>query len=214
VKTAFAILALGLAQPVVPPTPPVRYGTVENPPRHGQFQTMRALAHALEGAAQEALEAARGVHATASGAAAAVASLERFGPDASAFHRRMDSYETERWDVPTAVAALDREASRVRNALRKLRDVGEISKSWSAALDALSLMKKVVAGLAVQVPAARRRLADYERDYAPFPEGADQGYEQYQRKRRHGGTDDPDYHSKPAGPEVAPSPTAPPKRGP
>jgi hypothetical protein len=89
----------------------------------------------------------------------------------------------------------------VNDTIRRSQAWAGVADEWNDVVDALSRMKRVLAGLAAQVPPAHRRLRDYDRDYGPFPEGRDQGYEQYQRKRAHGGTDDPDYHSKVKTPE-------------
>jgi hypothetical protein len=179
------------------PDPLVRFGTVENPLRRGQFETMRALAHDLDGTAQEFAAAARKtLYNPSSGARKLLASLDDFSRSATAFHERMDGYETHHWDVPAGVSRLERSAKRVNDTLRRSQAWAGIAGEWSDVVDAVSRMKRVVEGLGVQVPPARKRLGDYDRDYGPFPEGRDQGYEQYQRKRAHGGTDDPDYRSK------------------
>ena len=181
----------------MPPAAPVRFGTVENPLRRGQFETMRALAHYLDGTARDAAAGAKAKSGSRSSSARKVlASLDDFSRSASAFHERMDAYETHPWDVSRDVLRLERSATLVDDTLRRKPGGAGVPDGWNDVVDALGRMKSVLEGLGVQVPPARRRLSDYERDYGPFPEGRDQGYEQYQRKRHHGGTDDPDYRSK------------------
>lgn len=174
----------------------VSFGTVDNPFRRGQFETMRALAHYLDGTAQDAAVAAkRTLSNRSSSAREFLASLGDFSRRAAAFHGRMDDYQTHHWDVSGDVLSLERSARRVNDTIRRNQAWAGVAGEWNDVVDALDRMKRVLAGLAVQVPPAHRRLRDYDRDYGPFPEGRDQGYEQYQRKRAHGGTDDPDYHS-------------------
>ncbi len=180
-----------------PLAPQAHFGTVESPFRRGQFETMRALAHYLDGTAQDAAAAAnRTLGNRTSGAREFLASLDGFSRSAAVFHERMDEYETRHWDVAGEVLRLERSARKVNDTIRRSRAWAGVGDEWKDVVDALSRMKRVLGGLAVQVPPARKRLRDYDRDYAPFPEGRDQGYEQYQRKRAHGGTDDPDYRSK------------------
>ncbi|MEO8586094.1 MAG: hypothetical protein ABI584_08025 [Acidobacteriota bacterium] len=178
-----------------PPDTTVQFGTVDNPLRRGQFETMRALAHYLDGTARDAVVAANKALGNSS-SARNFASLGEFSRSATLFHERMDAYETHHRDVPGDIQRLERSAKRVSDTIRRNQAWAGASREWKDVVDALSRMKRVLAGLAVDVPPARRRLLDYDRDYAPFPEGRDQGYEQYQRKRVHGGTDDPDYRSK------------------
>lgn len=179
------------------PPAPVRFGTVENPLRRGQFETMRALAHYLDGTARDAAAAAKTKSSNRSSSTRKfLASLDDFSRSATAFHERMDAYEIHPWDVSVDVLKLDRSAGRMNDTIRRKAAWAGVADEWNGVVDALGRMKSVLEGLGVQVPPARRRLPDYERDYGPFPEGRDQGYEQYQRKRAHGGTDDPDYRSK------------------
>jgi len=172
------------------------YGTAENPLRRGQFETMRALAHFLDGTVRNVAETARATQKSRSRKTRdLLSSLDAFSSSASAFHERMDAYETHHRDVPADFLALEKKARRLDDAMRQTPAWADVAESWRDVTDTLSRMKRVLEGLGVEVPPARRRLADYERDYAPFPEGRNPGYEQYQRKRAHGGTDDPDYHS-------------------
>jgi len=179
------------------PAAPVRFGTVDSPFRRGQFETMRALAHYLDGAARNAADAAKAKSSNRSSSTRKfLASLDDFSRGATAFHARMDDYEIHPWDVSVDVLKLDRSAGRVNDTIRRKATWAGVADDWNGVVDALGRMKSVMEGLGVQVPPALRRLPDYDRDYGPFPEGRDQGYEQYQRKRAHGGTDDPDYRSK------------------
>ena len=180
-----------------PPAAPVRFGTIDNPFRRGQFETMRALAHYLDGTARDAAAAAKAKSSSRSSSARKfLASLDDFSRSATAFHERMDAYEIHPWDVSADVLRLDRAARRLDDTIRRKQSGAGVADEWNDVVDALGRMKSVLEGLGVQVPPALRRLPDYERDYGPFPEGRDQGYEQYQRKRAHGGTDDPDYRSR------------------
>lgn len=180
-----------------PLDPQVQFGTVDNPLRRGQFQTMRALAHYLDGNARDAAASANKTRGNPSSRARKfLASLDEFSRSATLFHERMDDYETHHRDVPADVERLERSARGVSDTIRRNQAWAAASGEWKDVVDALGRMKRVMAGLAVEVPPAHRRLRDYDRDYGPFPEGRDQGYEQYQRKRVHGGTDDPDYRSK------------------
>lgn len=180
----------------------VRFGTVDNPFRRGQFETMRALAHYLDGTAQDAaVDAKKTLSNRTSSEREFLASLDNFSRRATVFHERIDDYETHHWDVSGDVLRLERSGRRVNDTIRRSQAWAGVADEWNDVVDALSRMKRVLAGLAVQVPPAHRRLRDYDRDYGPFPEGRDQGYEQYQRKHAKGGTDDPDYHSKVKTPE-------------
>lgn len=206
--TLVAVLMVAAAlRAEAPPDSRGQFGTVDNPLRRGQFETMRALAHYLDGTARDAATAAkRNLGNRSSGVREFLASVDAFSRSATVFHGRMDDYETHPWDVSGDVLRLERSGRRVNDTLRRREAGAGVAEEWNDVLDGLSRMKRVLAGLAVKVPPARRRLRDYDRDYAPFPEGRDQGYEQYQRKRAHGGTDDPDYHSTVKIPETVTTP--------
>jgi hypothetical protein len=200
-RVLLACLLAGLALSVAPRAdaeadPPLVYGTAEKPFRRGQFETMRALANFLDGTARNVADTA---HETGNSRSRRtrdlLASLDAFSRSAREFHERMDAYEARHQDVPAEVLALERSAKRLNDMIRRAPAPADMADEWRDVVEALSRMKLLLAGLGVQVPPAHRRLPDYDRDYGPFPEGRDQGYDQYQRKRAHGGTDDPDYHS-------------------
>ncbi len=135
---------------------------------------MRALAHYLDEAAQDASSTAFGnVRGHSRSTRQFLASLNNFSQRASAFHERMDTYSTNPWDVPDEVASLDLSARRVNDTIRRTYVFADVADSWNNVVDALNQMKQVLAGYDVRVPPAHGRRGDYERDYAPFGTGND-----------------------------------------
>jgi hypothetical protein len=173
----------------------LRLGTRERPLQGRQFETMRALAHYLDEAAQDASTAAvDNVRGHSRSTRQFLASLNNFSQRASAFHERMDTYTTNPWDVPDEVASLDLSARRVNDTIRRTYVFADVADNWNNVVDAVNQMKQLLAGYDVRVPPAHGRRGDYERDYAPFGTGNVGGG--HERDLNHqDGTND--YHSTP-----------------
>jgi len=151
----------------------LRFGTRERPLVGRQFEKMRALAHYLDEASQDASSnAADRISGRSRTTRDLLASLDSFSQRAADFHERMDTYNDNPWDLPTEVMALDRSARRVNDSIRRSRRYDDVAGDWNNVLDVLNRMKQLLSGVDVQVPPAHRRGGDYDRDYAPFGEGA------------------------------------------
>ncbi len=203
-KTSLRALALTslLAGVVVSLAAPVeaqiriqfRLGTRERPLQGRQFETMRALAHYLDEAAQDASSTAvDNVTGHSRATRQFLGSLNSFSQRASAFHERMDTYTTDPWDVPDEVASLEMSARRVNDSIRRTYLYVGVADDWNNVVDVLNRMKQLLAGYDVRVPSAHGRLGDYNRDYAPFGEGNGGGHER--DPYYHQGTNDAGYHS-------------------
>jgi hypothetical protein len=174
----------------------LRLGTRERPLQGRQFETMRALAHYLDEAAQDASSTAvDNVRGRSRSTRQFLASLNSFSQRASAFHERMDTYTTNPGDLPDEVASLDSNARRVNDTIRRTYVFADVADSWNNVVDALNQMKRLLAGYDVRVPPAHGRRGDYERDYAPFG-GGNVGNGHEGDLNHHEGTSG-DYHVNP-----------------
>jgi hypothetical protein len=127
---------------------------------------MRALAHYLDErsshASAEAIDdAGRGPNNERS----FVDSVTRFSDRARSFHRRMDDYEVNPWNVADEVQHLNDDAHRVNDRIRRAHVFERTWDDWDAVLDVLGRMDRVLAGYDVDVPPAHPGWGDYDRDY-------------------------------------------------
>jgi len=146
-------------------------GTRERPLTGQRYQTMRALAHYLDERAEYAVdEAAR--RADTPSERRSLWALQHFSGQANNFHQRMDNYVERPWNLPNEVRQLNEQARRVNQRMRAAGVFRETWTSWSAVLDALGRMNRLLAGQRVSVPPAQRQdWGDYQRDYAPWSRG-------------------------------------------
>jgi hypothetical protein len=146
-------------------TPAPRFGIPGHPLEGRRYETMRALAHLLAERADRAAEALRRGAPERKELWKAAADFAR---RADSFHDRMDRYLDAPWIVPEAVRDLERRARKIQERIGRTHAADKIQSDWNAAIDALRLMKKVLAGEQVEVPPATPGWGDYARDYAPF----------------------------------------------
>jgi hypothetical protein len=148
-------------------------GTSERPLTGQRYQTMRALAHYLDERADYAAdEAARRARDANPRERRSLWALQHFSGQARNFHQRMDNYVERPWNLPNEVRELNAEARRVNQRMRAAGVFRETWTSWSAVLDALGRMNRLLAGQRVSVPPAHRtEWGDYQRDYAPWSRG-------------------------------------------
>jgi hypothetical protein len=138
-----------------------------------RFETMRALAHYLDAAAQEAqagLVQARRRRAAAD--RRYVTALQDLARRADDFHARMDDYESAPFDPRGDVDDLTDRAQRVSQLVRQAGAPQHTYDDWNKVRDSLDRMRRLLNGEDVDVPAARDEYGDYERDYAYLRRGA------------------------------------------
>lgn len=130
------------------------YGRADAPLEGQRYETMRALAHYLDERAEHAHAQATESPSRSRNTRLFVASVRDFARRAQGFHRRMDNYINEPWDVPRDVSSLEVRAQRVGYRMRRARLFEHIYDDWDAVLDVLDRMERLLAGESVQVPPA------------------------------------------------------------
>jgi len=124
-----------------------RYGTKDHPFEGERYQTMRALAHSLDERAQHAAsQSIDDAHRGKKDERKFVDAVSHFADQARDFHRRMDSYQKDPWDVPDEVKQLNDDAQKVSERIRQARVFEHTWEDWDAVLDALQQMDRVIAG--------------------------------------------------------------------
>ena len=143
-----------------------------------RFETMRSLAHFLDEGAQFALEESTDALANSRNRrdAAYLGALRSFAQRTDSFHERMDSYQTNPWDLDSDVRQILIEARRVNSRMRGVSAVRELQDDWAAVVDDVNRMQQLLAGQDVQVPSAHPRWA--RRDRGDQQSG---GYDRRQR---------------------------------
>jgi hypothetical protein len=167
------------------------WGTYEQPLEGRRFETMRALAHYLDEAAQDAL--AGTVQARRRGTPADrryITAVRDFARQAEAFHTRMDDYDGAQFEVPDEVDFLTVRARRVNQLVRRASTYQATYDDWKRVIDTLGLMRRALNGEEVEVPAAHDEYGDYDRDYGYLGRGgnADRGTVTTGRTDTYGGT--------------------------
>jgi hypothetical protein len=167
------------------------WGTYEQPLEGRRFETMRALAHYLDEAAQDAL--AGTVQARRRGTPADrryITAVRDFARRAEAFHERMDDYNVSPFEVPDEVDYLTARARRVNQLVRQVGAYQGTYDDWKSVVDTLGLMRRALNGEDVEVPAAHDEYGDYDRDYGYLGRGgnADRGTVTTGRTDTYGGT--------------------------
>jgi hypothetical protein len=151
------------------------WGTWEQPLEGRRFETMRALSHYLDEAAQDALAGV--VQARRRGRVASVAdrryvtALRDFARRAEDLHTRMDDYDVTSFDIPDEVDYLTARARRVSQLVRPASAYANAQEDWDKVVEALGLMKRLLNGEDVEVPAAHDEYGDYDRDYGYLGRG-------------------------------------------
>ena len=148
------------------------WGTYEQPLEGRRFETMRALAHYLDEAAQDAL--AGTVQARRRGTPADrryITAVRDFARQAESFHTRMDDYSASQFDVTDDVDYLTARARRVNQLVRRGGAYQDTYDDWKRVIDTLGLMRRALNGEDVEVPAAHDEYGDYERDYGYLGRG-------------------------------------------
>jgi hypothetical protein len=144
----------------------VVWGTYEQPLEGRRFETMRALSHYLDEAAQDALAGI--VQARRRGTAADrryITAVRDFSRRAENFHTRMDDYEYSPFDIPDEVDYLTTRARRVNQLVRQVSAYQGTYDDWTNVVEVLSRMRRLLNGEDVEVPAAHDQYGDYDRDY-------------------------------------------------
>ena len=167
------------------------WGTYEQPLEGRRFETMRALAHYLDEAAQDAL--AGTVQARRRGTPADrryITAVRDFARQAEAFHARMDDYNVSPFEVPDEVDYLAARARRVNQLVRRVGAYQGTYDDWNSVIDTLGLMRRALNGEDVEVPAAHDEYGDYDRDYGYLGRGGnvDRGTVTTGRTDTYGGT--------------------------
>ena len=148
------------------------WGTYEQPLEGRRFETMRALAHYLDEAAQDAL--AGTVQARRRGTPADrryITAVRDFARQAESFHTRMDDYSASQFDVTDEVDYLAARARRVNQLVRRVGAFQGTYDDWKSVIDTLGLMRRALNGEDVEVPAAHDEYGDYDRDYGSLGRG-------------------------------------------
>jgi len=167
------------------------WGTYEQPLEGRRFETMRALAHYLDEAAQDAL--AGTVQARRRGTPADrryITAVRDFARQAESFHARMDDYNVSQFDIPDDVDYLAARARRVSQLVRRVGAYQGTYDDWQHVIDTLGLMRRALNGEDVEVPAAHDEYGDYDRDYGYLGGGGnvDRGTVTTGRTDTYGGT--------------------------
>jgi hypothetical protein len=139
--------AAGAAEP--------RYGTPEQPLDGTRYQTMLALGSHLDSTAQRALDGA--VDEARRGSVSEgrfVSSTRAFARSSGDFRRKLEGYQEAPFDVPVRVAALTESARGLSVRLRAAGALKSTYDDWSAVIDVLGRMTRLLAGGAVDVPTA------------------------------------------------------------
>jgi hypothetical protein len=148
------------------------WGTYDQPLEGRRFETMRALAHYLDEAAQDAL--AGTVQARRRGTPADrryITAVRDFARQAEAFHTRMDDYGVSPFEVPDEVDFLTVRARRVNQLVRRASTYQATYEDWNSVIDTLGRMRRALNGEDVEVPAAHDEYGDYDRDYGYLGRG-------------------------------------------
>jgi hypothetical protein len=131
------------------------YGTRDRPLEGRHYEVVRGLAQHVDETAQGALEGAADDARRGSGTSARfLSSIRAFARRADGFHRSMDGYQTEPFEVPTEVTELTARARSVNDRLRSAQALESTYDDWDAILDVLERMKHSLAGRDVEVPTA------------------------------------------------------------
>jgi hypothetical protein len=124
-----------------------RYGTKDHPFEGERYQTMRALAHYLDERAQHAAsQSIDDAHRGRKDERKFVDAVTHFADQARDFHRRMDNYQKDPWDVPDEVEQLNDDAHKVSDRIRRARVFEHTWQDWDGVLDVLQQMNRVIAG--------------------------------------------------------------------
>jgi hypothetical protein len=148
------------------------WGTYDQPLEGRRFEAMRALAHYLDEAAQDAL--AGTVQARRRGTPADrryITAVRDFARQAESFHTRMDDYSASQFDVTDEVDYLAARARRVNQLVRRGGAYQDTYDDWKRVIDSLGLMRRALNGEDVEVPAAHDEYGDYDRDYGYLGRG-------------------------------------------
>lgn len=158
------LLAAGSPAPAQTQRNSIQYGRGDRRIEGERFNTMRALAHRLDEAAQRTVRVAGDTPQERNGRMKQrfLWAINDFSRQASSFHERMDQYQIQPWDVADEVSYLDQRAGSVNTQIRGARAFPETYRDWAEVTNSLDLMSRVLRGQTVSVPAAS------DREYRPF----------------------------------------------
>jgi len=119
-----------------------------------RYETMLALARALDRLAQGALQAAgENAHSAARGSRGSRAEIGSFAGSTSNLHRTMRERQVTSIDLPVQLADLAQRA-RLLNGRMRTNALPSHSETWDAVTDVLERMTRLLAGQDVEVPFA------------------------------------------------------------
>ncbi len=161
-----ALLVAGSAVPGMSQGASGLYGAGDRRLEGQRFTTMRALAHRLDEAAQQAARTAGDTAQPRNGRMRQrfLSAVNDFARQARSFHERLDQYGNSPWDVADEVAALNQRARQVSAQIRAANAFRETYEDWTQAEEALNLMNRLLRGENVSIPAQGTRT------YQPFDE--------------------------------------------
>lgn len=133
----------------------VQYGSHDQPLTGRRYQSMLVLAGFLHSTAQGALDGAvdEARHGTVS-ESRFLASVRAFARSAGEFHRALQGYPGQPFDVPARVAVLADSARRLHARIVSAGALESTRDDWAALTDVLDKMTALLAGQEVDVPTA------------------------------------------------------------
>jgi hypothetical protein len=149
--TAFLLLVFGSAAP----GGDLQYGTHDQPLTGTRYQAMLVLAGFLHSTAQGALDGAvdEARHGTVS-ESRFLTSVRTFARSAGEFHRAVDGYAVQPFDVRARVAVLADSARRLHARILSAGALKSTHDDWTSVIDVLDKMTALLAGREVDVPTA------------------------------------------------------------
>ena len=153
------LLMVGSAVPAAGAGITFRWGSGDRRLEGQRLTTMRALAHRLDEAAQQAANVAGDTAQERNGVMRQrfLWAINDFARQTRSFHERLDRYQSSPWWVADEVAALNQRAVQVNNQIRGARAFPETYDDWAEAVGALNLMNRSLGGQNVMIPTVDRR---------------------------------------------------------
>lgn len=174
-----ALLLTTAAVPTAGAQVTIRWGRGDQRLDGQRLNTMRALAHHLDEAAQQAARVAGDTTQERNGRMRQrfLWAINDFARQTRSLHERLDQYRNSPWDVADEVAALNQRAGQVSGQIRGARAFPETHQDWAEAVRALNLMNRSLAGQNVAVPtAARHPYQPWDENYRYRDGRHDPGY--------------------------------------
>lgn len=107
------------------------------------YERMRGLAHVLDDRAQHAVrQAIEGEHHGGRAERRFLNDITHFARRVADFHRRMDRYRQDPWDVPREIDHLADDARQVDRRIRNAHAFEHTWDDWAAVIDVLAQMQR------------------------------------------------------------------------